>query len=360
MSGAARPHTFTSAVAGPAERGHEFGSVHARKVAATVACYRRLFATEGADVDMESLGDQALRGIDEWAPELGAEIGGIAAGAGIPVGYVAALNARTEILAVLRHEALAECSTVVALGGPDDEPIAMQNWDWYKTMADNWLQWTIPHPDGRRVTTVTEYGIVGKIGINERGVGVNFNILHHRDDGAFTGVPVHIVSREILDTAGDVETAWAICGSATVSASTSITVTTGRSAGKAAISVELWPGGPGRAFPTPDGLLLRTNHFLTSPGSRGDTAVEDGSDTHERYDDLRRLAGRGRDVTAADGYAALTDHTAGVCCHPNPLDDAALQYETLATVRLDFANRTLATEVGPPCRAVAADARSTR
>jgi len=351
MTPSAKTRRFTSAVAEPGPRGREFGAVHAREVAATVADYRHLFASSGTDADLDVLGGQALDRIDDWAPELGAEIRGIAAGARLPVTHIAAINARTEILARLGHHGLGECSTVVALRGAEDEPAAMQNWDWYTFMAGNWLEWTIPHPDGRRVTTVTEYGIVGKIGVNERGVGILFNILHHRDDGAGIGVPVHIVARRILDTAGHVDAAWETCSSAHVSASTAITLVSGRSAGKAAISVELWPGGPGAAHPTQDGLLLRTNHFLTDPARLGDTAPAEGSDTLDRYDELRRrLGGRGEDLTPAEATAALTDHTSGVCCHPDPDDPTELQYATLATVRLDLAGSTLAALVGPPCQ----------
>ncbi len=174
----------------------------------------------------------------------------------------------------------------------------MQNWDWYAAMADNWLQWTIPHPDGRMVTTVTEYGVVGKIGINGRGLGTMFNILHHRDDGiGAVGVPVHVVARRILDTATDVADALRICESAHatgLSASTSITIVDRRTA----VMAELWPGGVGRVDPDRDGLLMRTNHFLSSPACAGDTGPDSDSDTLQRYAYLRdRLGGRAESST---------------------------------------------------------------
>ena len=72
-----------------------------------------------------------------------------------------------------------ECSTVIALP-PGRPPVAVQTWDWYDAMADGWFTWTIPHPDGRVVQTVTEFGMLAKIGVNDRGVGVMLNMLHHR------------------------------------------------------------------------------------------------------------------------------------------------------------------------------------
>jgi isopenicillin-N N-acyltransferase-like protein len=337
---------FTSAVAGPAERGHEFGAVHAREVAATVSAYRRLFASlYFADVNLEAVGTLALRRIDEWAPEIGEEIRGMAAGSGLPVEHVAAINARTEIIAMLRLGPVVECSAVVALPPSGGPAVAAQNWDWYSDFADNWLEWTIPHPDGRRVCTLTEYGIVGKIGVNDAGLGLLFTMLHHRADGDGIGVPVHVVARRVLDQARDVGDGRAICASALTSASTSITMV----AGGEAVSAELWPGGPSYAAPDADGLLVRTNHFLTDPAREGDDVPVEAPTTLIRYDTLRRLLSS-VDVTAADVVAALCDHSGGVCSHPLAQDPADLRHGTLATVVLDLAARALVTRTGPACR----------
>ena len=153
---------FTSAVAGPVERGEEFGSHHADQIASTVDVYRRVF---GMASDLDSLGEAALGRIGEFAPDLAEEIRGMAGGAGVPASHLAAVNARTEILAIAARATgsgpPSECSTVVCLGDDEAEPVAMQTWDWYPELADNWLEWTITHPDGRRVVTVTEYAVVG-------------------------------------------------------------------------------------------------------------------------------------------------------------------------------------------------------
>jgi hypothetical protein len=191
---------FTSAVLTPRERGREFGETWRARIAATVDGYRGLFAMAGT-ADLSLLGEQALARIDGWAPDLGEEIRGLAEGAGLPLHDVAAANARTEILAMLGHRA-AECSAIVALGAPGAEPVAVQTWDWYAGFADKWLVWTIPHSDGRQTTTLTEFGIVGKLGVNSRGVGCLFNILHHQSDGAPMGISVHVVARRLLDEAG--------------------------------------------------------------------------------------------------------------------------------------------------------------
>ena len=175
---------YRSAPASPRDRGRDFGAAHALRIAETARAYDALFAaTAGRAVDVGPLGDKALASIREFSAACAAEIEGIAEGAGLPVGQVAALNARTEILATLRVRQRGECSTVVRLGDQGQPPLALQTWDWHDCFADSWLVWTVEHPDGHVVHTLTEYGVLGKIGVSSAGLGINLNILHHADDG---------------------------------------------------------------------------------------------------------------------------------------------------------------------------------
>jgi len=332
----------------PRDRGREFGETWREKIAATVEGYRDLFGKISSD-DLHLLGVQALARISDWAPELGEEIRGFAEGAAVPAPSIAAVNARTEILAVLGHRA-AECSAIVALGDSGAEPVAMQNWDWYAGFADQWFVWEIPHLDGRRTVTLTEFGVVGKIGVNSRGVGCLFNILHHQSDGASIGVPVHVVARRLIDEAGSVSAGLKLIGTAQVSASTAITVIGGLRAGKSAISAELWPNGPYFLLPDPDGLLLHTNHFLSPHAASGDTEPVNEPDTLVRLEVLRRhLSGRGKTLTPPEALDVLRDHTGYLCCHPEPGQPLQYEFQTLASVRLDFAASDLDVISGPPC-----------
>ena len=56
------------------------------------------------------------------------------------------------------------------------------------------------YPDGRNIITLTEPGMLAKIGLNNSGLGVclNFMISSHE----LNGVPVHIVLRAILECTG--------------------------------------------------------------------------------------------------------------------------------------------------------------
>ena len=287
--------TFTSSVLAPRERGVELGERFASEVRDTVARYRRLFGTvAGGPFDVDLLSARAWRTISRVAPGHAEEIAGIAEGAGIPVEQVASVNARTEILVAANPTGRSECSTVGSLP-PGRPPVACQTWDWYDAMADGWLTWTIPFPDGRRLTTVTEFGMLAKIGVNDRGLGVLLNMLHHREDaaavaGGVVGHPVHLLSRTLLEDASTVDDAVRIASAARTTASTSLTVA---DAHGGAVSVELFPGGPGLVEPT-DGVLVRTNHFVSEAGRDGCLADTIGVSTELRRDHLLEAFARHR------------------------------------------------------------------
>ena len=338
---------FTSSPLAPYERGVEFGEAHASDVTRTVASYRRLFLRRAlGPFDVDAWSAQAWTAIGRLAPEAAAELRGIAHGAGCAPEELASVNARTELLAIANPTGVDECSSVVLL--PADKPaVAVQTWDWYDAMDDNWLHWTIPYPDGRRIETVTEYGVLAKIGVSSRGVGVLFNMLHHRADGAQrVGFPVHLLSRHVLETAGSAKEAVELARAADVSASTSLTVVDADDAA----SVELFPGGPGVLEPE-DGLLVRTNHFVTEPARSGCLAAAIGPGSGMRRETLLGSLSSASPTTAEEAVAAMHHHAdvGGVCAHPDTTLDPVLQHSTLATVVLDVPAGTLDVTPGGPC-----------
>ena len=308
--------TYVSDQATPGDRGRAFGRDNRAAIASTVAAYRDLFtATAGEEVDLHSYGEEAITSIAAWAPALADEVEGIAEGSGLPLEHVAALNARTEVLAAIRASSRGECSTLVSLGRGFN--VAVQTWDWHDSLRDRWFRWTIEHPDGRVVHTVTEFGIVGKIGINASGVGVFVNILHHDADGGPIGVPVHIVARSVLDDARDLSEALVRLASATVSASSALTLVQDVGGETSAVTAELFPGGPQLLLPDERGVLLHTNHFLSEAGARGDREAVVGPDSFIRYDVLRRRVAGSQPESVGEALEAMSSHIGGggaICC----------------------------------------------
>src|SRR3954451_2566290 len=347
--------TFTSSPLPPYDRGLELGERLRTEVAACAAAYRRLFAVRAVrpfHVDLWS--DRAWEAIRRLAPTAAEEIAGIAEGARGPVREGAAVNARTELLAAANPTGTTECSTVVSVP-PGRPPVAVQTWDWYDAMADDWMHWTIPSPDGRVVETVTEVGMLAKIGVNGYGVGVLLNMLHHAsdvpDDGTepSLGYPVHLLSRRILEDARDLDEAVAIATTGPMSASTSLTVVEGRERSGRAVSVELFPAGHGLVEPNGD-LLVRTNHFVSEAGAAGCTAHTIGPGTRIRRDKLVDAL-TGTTPAPVEVLDAMHDHAdeGGVCVHPDTSLDPDEWHATLATVTLDTAGRRLDVVAGGPC-----------
>jgi isopenicillin-N N-acyltransferase like protein len=338
----------------PGDRGAGFGAAHRDLVERTTGIYLRLFS-ELAELDraaVERFGGDAVQRIDRVAPELSEEIQGIAAGSGVPVELVGALNARTEILAAKRGE----CSTVACLGNltASGQPIGMQTWDWHDHLTNCWLRWTIEHGDGRRVDTLTEAGIVGKIGLSNQRVGLFLNILGHRDDGPPVGTPVHVLSRMVLDRAQNASEALAILAGAEVSASSAVTVVAEDEDGGSVCTVELSPAGPGFVTPDDRGVLAHTNHFIVPPGRDGDVMVRTGPDSVLRLDHARRAMAQivEQPVTEDSMLGVLRSHRGGgtaICCHP--ADDAPFgnRWATLATITIEPAAGQIRIRAGGPC-----------
>jgi isopenicillin-N N-acyltransferase like protein len=346
------PLTFTSSVLPPHERGLELGERFRDRITDTVAAYRRLFearAERPFDVDLWS--ERAWDSIQRLAPVHAEEIAGIAEGAGLLVRQLASVNARTELLAAANPSGQTECSTVVSLP-PGRPPVAVQTWDWYDAMSDGWFTWTIPHADGRVVRTVTEFGMLAKIGVNDAGVGVMLNMLHHRNDAEAAaaeqvGHPVHLLSRAILDDATSTTDAVRIASAARTSASTSLTVLD--DAGHA-VSIELFPGGPGLLEPTDD-VLVRTNHFVSDAGRDGCLASAISPSTELRRRHLVDAFAAEQPTTTQDVLAAMTHHDedGGVCRHPLTDTEPILWHRTVATVAIDVAQRSLDARPDGPC-----------
>ena len=200
-----------------------------------------------------------------------------ARGAGSSPSWSAALNARTELLA------LAECTTVGRCESAEG-PWLAQNWDWYADGdPERCLVWSAA-VEGARFATMTEAGILAKVGVSTRGIAVALNILYHASDGrGELGVPVHLVLRRLLEEAASTVDAWELLRETPYSASSCVTVV---DAGGDGACFELSPAGVARIEPR-DGLLAHSNHFLDDalaggeaeqpaawlPGSRGRLAT---------------------------------------------------------------------------------------
>ena len=290
-------------------RGEAFGRAMAPQVQHTVAVYRRMFAERHANVP------------SDLPPH--PEIDAIAAGADVDPRFLRAINARTEIL-----NGADECS-VQGAGG-----LLAQNWDWHPDLSASTVVWIVEHPNGW-FATLTEAGILAKIGLNQAGLGVCLNILRTTADGGTDGTPIHLLLRQLLEQTTTVDEAIAHLTSATVTASSAVTVAT---PGDVA-HVELNPGGA-NVIRGPVGA--HTNHFIEPPKAGTDVMATESPTTHQRLEVVRQQP-------LLDALRDHTGHPKGVCRHVDESDPWVEQTVTVASVVMNLEKRRLHVAAGPPC-----------
>lgn len=313
----------------PRRRGEAYGRAVADRLPAIWAAYSGIFESYGL-VDparVREVGPETLEVTKAWRPHLLAEMEGVAAGSGVPVEVIGALNARTEILAGR------ECSTVARTTEPEG-PWLAQNWDWFLDAPERCVVLATPE-----YTTFTEAGILGKIGVNRAGLAVSLDILRHTSDRTSPlGVPVHLLLREILGACESLQDVADLLAASPTSASSCITIIT--AAGEGAV-FEVTPQAVAQIGPDDDGFLSHTNNFCDAALAPGDKVVPEG-----RHGDL--IASRPK--TLDDARRALASHatTPSVCVHET-IKPGLPPAGTAASILMDPVARRMWVAAGPPC-----------
>ena len=172
----------------PYSLGRTHGGELRDEVIACVDFYRSLLGLGEEELQRRAVFFERL--IRAYAPRQAEEIDGIAAGSGLPPLHIFAINARSELVPFT----VAECTSVSA----PQTGLLGQTWDWCEQLEELVTVLSITREDGHRLLTVTEPGIVGKIGLSSAGLGVclNFLIAPRSADG----VPIHNLLREALES----------------------------------------------------------------------------------------------------------------------------------------------------------------
>ncbi|MGG7462910.1 C45 family autoproteolytic acyltransferase/hydolase [Plantibacter sp. YIM 135347] len=374
-----RIHTWRSSERDPARRGEAFGTFAAPHLHAALAEYLAMFTAFGiSEPRYRAVAERSLDAAAAWTPALAVELEATARAASLAPWQLMALNARTEIMAMLQPVGPGECSTAVHVPSDGSRPRTMQTWDWHDTLSNDTVLRAFPGEDGTRVATFTEFGQLAKIGVNTRGLGLHFNILHHGSDGGGAvpdgadpdtdtrtdpGLPVHLVARAILDRASTVDEAVAIARELPVAASTVMTVVTRGTADSmpVAASIEISPAGLAVLRAVPGRTLAHTNHFLDEALAAGETSAYRSS-TKERYDfliangelaaepdDVSRVASFGTAVRAGSpGADGETVGASPVCLSPRAEDPEHLRWETKLSVTIDVDAASLGYQAASP------------
>ena len=345
----------------PFERGRQYGEQARRLILRSIAHYERVFehrqklawvaAVERASSYEDSIG--------AFSPEILEEIHGIAKGAHVELGAVLALNARSELMFIPPKGgtpfsgSAGECTSFALLPEVTSKghTVIGQNWDWLPFAADTMVLLEVHREHRPSFVSLTEAGLVAKVGCNAAGLGVCTNTLVNRVDDGRAGVPYHVVLRGLLDaeTVNDAarmltSTRRALSGNYLVAHRSGIAFNAETTSGDAA----------GVAISVPEeGVIAHSNHFLRPDLAREDARVAENPHSLFRLASLERALRREAPTISIEHIqSALRGHQGhpdGVCSHPDPRYPEFEQRATLASLIVDLDAGELWIAPGQPC-----------
>ena len=356
-----------------AHSAHEHGQIHGQqakdRIQHSVITYARLFAACG--IDWASACERALRFepvVEQVDADLMAELRGMAQGSGQTLGSLMALNCRTEILPPtffsdepqLAHAALAanraaglpdwladapwdgalkdgECTAmgVTAAASRTGQAWLAQNWDWMGRQREALVVLHTQGPSGQSITTLTEAGMLAKIGINQSGFALGLNILRSNRDGSRLGVPVHVLLRHLLDcrsVAHARERLHALQTELGLGFGAASNVPCADAEGQAAC-FEVSPAGWAEVTPT-QGVVVHTNHFVCESLLAEQAPVGPGLSSHSRLSTASHHALQ-TPIGQAELEHFLRDESDGflsICRSPDPSVPPESRVESVAGI----------------------------
>lgn len=317
-------------------RGLVYGRTLSEQIHAVFAHYQeRLFVKSGlSETALTERAERVRTLISNFNDEYVAELDAIAEAAAMPRWQIYVLNARTEILNADVGECTSLCFPEARLLG--------QTWDWFEEFEEFAVLVTYDRPDGRRVLAFTEPGMLAKIGFNSAGVGVCLNFLEHKH--ALDGIPVHLLTRAILDT--DSVTAARVCIERSGHGKSSHFLIADD--GGDALSIEFMGATSAAVEPAGD-ALLHTNHCIFAGAPDGGT--EAGSSSALRLASGRSCLDTNSDRTFDVMKQLLLIENGGDFAINNPYHPSVNfpgeRLGTCATLMMDLARREIHVRKGP-------------
>ena len=235
----------------PRDIGHGHGESLRSQIAGAIEVYSALFANAGFEQDdVLSRAAHFSQLIRSFNPAYGEEIDAIAQAANQDPLWIYALNARSELMSSKVAEA-GECTALFF----KQSAVLAQTWDWVEALEPLVALVSIEQAQKPRILMMTEPGLIGKIGMNDRGLGLCFNFLSI--DKPTDGLPLHITNRAVLECSAP-EQARSAIKSAGVGKSGNLLV--GHHSGEG-FDVE-FAGDKLLEPTTQDSVITHTNHFL--------------------------------------------------------------------------------------------------
>ena len=332
------------------------GQLSSSRVSHSLATYKRTF--ELCNINWSEAIKKAsvhIHVIKEYAPHLLSEMEGLAQGSSVEADSLLALNCRTEILPpnFLQHAMASaghtgdvhanECTSLAF--ARDKSPVWLaQNWDWVSLQRDALIVLHAKPENAPAYITVTEAGMLAKIGINEHGLGVSLNILRSNNDGQSEGMPVHFLLRALLECS-TVDEAINFAQQLPFASSSNIMIADKN--GHIA-SLEISPAGC-KVLPPSDGQLCHTNHFLNEDFAANDAGLAGNISTVNRLETAQRHLSAIQDLSDIKNLLSDTsDGLESICRFANDSLPEIAQIETVVAVAMNLTEKTLWVSAAQP------------
>jgi isopenicillin-N N-acyltransferase-like protein len=323
----------------PQEIGSQHGQLLSDQIHQNIEFYKSIFLqTFGSETRILSAAERFKQNILNYNHHFVAEIDSIARSAAVPEPlWLYAMNARTELSML---NGLHECTALVC---PSKNLLA-QTWDWARELEGRFTLMEVAFPDGHKILQLSEAGIIGKIGLNNQGLGVTLNYLYDQNTD-LTTVPIHILLRQVLESRTLSEAIEAAQRSGNAKASNLIIAQAGE-----AVNIEF----AGDIFETHEiegDRYVHTNHFLhAKPANRENEESYQNSVTrlHSAYQRLKSLP----ICDIEQIKQVLSDQSNGkysILARYKPDPEGLLgEYGTLATIIMDLEGQTVYVRSGNP------------
>ncbi|KAK9461985.1 acyl-coenzyme A:6-aminopenicillanic acid acyl-transferase-domain-containing protein [Lipomyces oligophaga] len=286
------------------EIGYKHGVLAKSQIQNCLEHYAVYFLNAGMSPgDVKTMAEEFSKSIQKLVPHLHDELRGIAEGAGVHLLDIIALNARSEIALAAKPSSSNSTSDEDHLAIPVDgcttfaetlengKQWLAQNWDWQTYQLSNLVLLEIDLPDSdwtrtKSLKTMTEAGLLGKIGINSSKVGVCLNALRATDLDT-SKLPLHVLLRLVLECES-VEHAQEVFKTKFGDGAACFGHFGLADGSGVARSWEIGPFGTDIIKPDTKGRLFHTNHALIQDSKIHEVVWLE--DTRERITRLKELA----------------------------------------------------------------------
>ncbi|KAL9136979.1 MAG: hypothetical protein Q9175_001812 [Cornicularia normoerica] len=250
------------------------------------------------------------------------------------------MNVRTEIAFGLARDG---CTAV--FWKTDTLSFLAQNWDWQEEQQGNLINLNINQEGKPAISMITEAGIIGKIGLNSKGVGVCLNAI--RAQGVdFQKLPCHLALRTCLESISTEEAVAALEKSGVASSSHILVADSELAIGLECSHITIVE------LTMEQGILTHTNHYIKPHHGVEDLmALKDSPTRLERIDQLVREQERRLQETGSleleDIRSLLKDEEnfpTAIC--RSTTDNSSVA--TLFTIVMDLTNRRAEVVTGKP------------